>query len=166
MTADRPHNFEAEEAVLGAALRSGRAYTYAVEAGVTGGSFYNRAAHASVWSVVVDLEGAGVRADVQATTAALRAVGLLEQVGGPQSVLRLAIGGPVGIERRAVAYQAGLVVAAALRRQLIEVGAEMVKLGHSIPAGPATALEHAQQLVDEAGRLLSGLRPGVQEGTA
>ena len=46
-------NLEAEEAVVGAALISPRAYQFAVEAGVTTGAFYNAAVHGTIWAAIV-----------------------------------------------------------------------------------------------------------------
>jgi replicative DNA helicase len=85
-----PHNIDAEESVLGAILLSERTmYSLVIEEGLRPEDFY-RNAHGAVFAAMLGLYERSEPIDTVTVTDALRAVGALEEAGGPEGVDRLA----------------------------------------------------------------------------
>jgi replicative DNA helicase len=89
-----PHSIEAEEAVLGAVLLSGRAISRLIaDEGLRPDHFY-RDRHRVIWQVMVTLHDAGETVDLLTLTSRLSATGQLQEVGGKAALDALTGGVP------------------------------------------------------------------------
>jgi hypothetical protein len=134
-----PHNLEAEEAVLGAVLASGRLLVE-VAALLEEADFY-RPAHRAIWRAILRLADRGQPTDPVTVLGELDDRGELADVGGGpflhtliEAVPTVANGG----------HYAQLVAEAARRRRVIDLG---IRLAHS-DADPAVLAHLAGELAD------------------
>jgi replicative DNA helicase len=134
-----PHNLEAEEAVLGAILASGRLLAE-VAALVEEADLY-RPAHRTIWRAILRLADRGEPTDPITVLGELEQDGELADVGGGPFLHTLVEAVPTVAN---AGHYAQLVVEAARRRRVIDLG---VRLAHS-DADPAVLAHLAGELAD------------------
>jgi len=161
-----PHNLEAEESLLGAMLLSKEAIAAAVET-VTADDFY-KPAHAHLFEAILTLYGAGEPVDPTTVAEALRRAGVLDALGGRQSILRIQVGTPAASN---AGHYARIVADHALLRRLVAVGSEIAELGYTLPDDLTEVLDRAESLVfDVANRRqttsLRGIHATLQDSLA
>lgn len=119
-----PMNAMAERAVLGACLVSESALLQAIDAGLRPESFYADP-HRVIWARMLDLGVNGGGLDVVTLRSSLDAVGELAQAGGLSYLVQLSEATP---DVAHVAHHAELVLEQARKRQLLQLGQELVGL--------------------------------------
>jgi replicative DNA helicase len=134
-----PHNLEAEEAVLGAILASGRLLGE-VAALLEEADFY-RPAHRTIWRALLRLADRGQPPDPVTVLGELADSGELADVGGGPFLHTLVEGVPTVAN---AAHYARLVADTARRRRVIDLG---IQLAHS-DADPAVLAHLAGELAD------------------
>jgi replicative DNA helicase len=134
-----PHNLEAEEAVLGAVLASGRLLGE-VAAVLEEADFY-RPAHRAIWRALLRLADRGQPTDPVTVLGELDDSGELADVGGGPFLHTLVQAVPTVAN---AAHYAGLVADTARRRRVIDLG---IQLAHS-EADPAVLAHLAGELAD------------------
>jgi replicative DNA helicase len=134
-----PHNLEAEEAVLGAVLASGRLLAE-VAALLEEADFY-RPAHRAIWRAMLRLADRGQPTDPVTVLGELDDSGELADVGGGPFLHTLVQAVPTVAN---AAHYARLVTEAAHRRRVIDLG---IQLAHS-DADPAVLAHLAGELAD------------------
>jgi replicative DNA helicase len=134
-----PHNLEAEEAVLGAILASGRLLAE-VTALVEEADFY-RPAHRAIWRALLRLADRGQPTDPITVLGELDDSGELADVGGGPFLHTLVAAVPTVAN---AAHYARLVADTARRRRVIDLG---IQLAHS-DADPAVLAHLAGELAD------------------
>jgi replicative DNA helicase len=132
-----PHNLEAEEAVLGAILASGRLLAD-VAAVLEEADFY-RPAHRAIWRAMLRLADRGEPTDPVTVLGELHHSGELADVGGAPFLHTLIQAVPTVAN---AAHYAQLVAEAARRRRVIDLG---IRLAHS-DADPAVLAHLAGEL--------------------
>jgi hypothetical protein len=132
-----PHNLEAEEAVLGAVLASGRLLGE-VAAVLEEADFY-RPAHRAIWRALLRLADRGQPTDAVTVLGELADSGELADVGGGPFLHTLVQAVPTVAN---AAHYAGLVADTARRRRVIDLG---IQLAHS-EADPAVLAQLAGEL--------------------
>ncbi len=134
-----PHDLDAEEAALGAAILSTEAARQLVEL-VRPGDFY-RPAHQFIAEAVTDLVAIGERPDV--VTLSIELGNLLDECGGAQYLLELQNATPAISNVHRYAQR---VADTASARRLIGTGAEISDLGYNGGRDPDAALVKAGDL--------------------
>jgi hypothetical protein len=134
-----PHNLEAEEAVLGAMLASGRLLDE-VAALLEEADFY-RPAHRAIWRAMLRLADRGQPTDPVTVLGELADSGELADVGGGPFLHTLIEAVPTVAN---AGHYARLVAEAARRRRVIDLG---IQVAHS-DADPAVLAHLASELVD------------------
>src|SRR5215218_8989884 len=134
-----PHNLEAEEAVLGAVLASGRLLTE-VAALLEEADFY-RPAHRTIWRAMLRLVDRGEPTDPVTVLGELDQAGELADVGGGPFLHTLVEAVPTVAN---AGYYARLVAETARRRRVIDLG---IQLAHS-DAHPDILAHAAGELAD------------------
>jgi replicative DNA helicase len=155
-----PHNVEAEEAVLGAVLASGRLLVE-VAAVVEEADFY-RPAHRAIWRALLQLADRGQPTDPVTVLGELDDSGELADVGGGPFLHTLVEAVPTVAN---AGHYAQLVADAARRRRVIDLG---IQLAHS-DADPAVLAHLAGELADTTSVARTGERswePPVPFGAA
>src|SRR5262245_54116223 len=137
------HNAEAESSLLGALLLSTDAVGAVAELGVSADDFY-RPAHQHIFEAVRVLTAVGEPVDTVTVADELRRDGLLEQVGGVQTLLDLQSATPS--VSNASRY-ARIVQDTALLRRLISVAGEITDLAYDEPDDVTKALDEAEAKV-------------------
>lgn len=142
-----PHNVEAEEAALGAALLSPGAASSLVSIAEPG-DFY-RPAHQHIAHAIARLMAADdPRVDPVTVSEELRRAGLLDEVGGTQRLLELQNATPA---ISAAHHYARIVKDTAILRRLIGTAAEIAELGFASREDPASAIVRAGELLGRMG---------------
>jgi replicative DNA helicase len=152
-----PHNLEAEEAVLGAILASGRLLVE-VAALLEEADFY-RPAHRAIWRAVLRLADRGQPTDPVTVLGELDDSGELADVGGGPFLHTLVQAVPTVAN---AGHYARLVAEAARRRRVIDLG---IQLAHS-DADPAVLAHLAGELVATTGTGERGWEPPIPFGVA
>jgi len=134
-----PHNLDAEEAVLGAVLTSGRLLVE-VAALLEEADFY-RPAHRTIWRAILRLADRGEPTDPVTVLGELGDSGELADVGGAPFLHTLVAAVPAVAN---AAHYAQLVAETARRRRMIDLG---IQLAHS-DADPAVLVDLAGELAD------------------
>jgi hypothetical protein len=138
-----PHNTEAEEALLGAAMLS----TDALEAAATEvetEDFYEER-HGLVHRVLRDLWEAGIlRADPVLVGDELASRGELEKVGGSGALLGIQAMAPSTVN---VSKYAAIVVECATLRRLIRAAREIAEMAYDAPENVAEACDMAKHMI-------------------
>jgi hypothetical protein len=134
-----PHNLEAEEAVLGAVLASGRLLPE-VTALLEEADFY-RPAHRTIWRAILGLADRGEPTDPVTVLGELEQAGELADVGGGPFLHTLVEAVPTVAN---AGHYAHLVADTARRRRVIDLG---IQLAHS-DADPAVLAHLAGELAD------------------
>jgi len=135
-----PHNLQAEESVLGAALLSRDAIGVVGELGLTVRDFYSPA-HQNIFDVVQSLYSSSVPVDVVTVADELRRNGLLEGIGGIERLNELQDATPSvsGAE-----HYARIVMDTALLRRLIHTAGEITDLAFGEPDDVIKAVDLAE----------------------
>ncbi len=139
-----PHNFEAEEALLGASLLSRDAVAEAVET-VIAEDFY-KPAHGSIFESILSLYGQGEAIDPVTVAEDLNRRGVLETIGGTATLIRIQTNTPAITSARRYAT---IVHEHAMLRKLISVAHEIAELGYSMPDDVVAAVDLAESKVFE-----------------
>jgi len=134
-----PHNVEAEEAVLGAVLASGR--LLAEVAGLLEEADLYRPAHRAIWRAILRLADRGEPTDPITVLGELEQAGELADVGGGPFLHTLVAAVPTVAN---AGHYARLVAETARRRRVIDLG---IQLAHS-DADPAVLAHLAGELAD------------------
>lgn len=121
-----PHNFDAEQAVLGGMMLSKDAIADVVDK-ITGEDFY-RPNHANVFAAIIDLYGRGEPADAVTVAGELDRRGLLARIGGAPYLLDLIQCVPTAAN---AGYYAGVVAEKSTLRRLVQAGTRVVSYGYS-----------------------------------
>jgi replicative DNA helicase len=154
-----PHNLEAEQAVLGAILTSGRLLVE-VASLVEEADFY-RPAHRTIWRAILRLADRGDPTDPVTVLGELDHTDELAEVGGGPFLHTLVQAVPTVAN---AAYYARLVAEAARRRRVIDLG---IRLAHS-DADPAVLASLAGELADPTTAVVGegGWQPPIPLGAA
>lgn len=152
-----PQNLEAEEAAIGAALKSQTALEAVQSTGITVEDFY-RPSHRTIWEAVTDLAD---RTAVDELTVVnhLRSKRQLSEIGGSAVVLSLAERAPAVANAKLYAVE---VRDQATLRRLVETGHAIAQLGYDHPKDPEELVADAGMLVDQ----LASAVPTTQTGVA
>lgn len=145
MTAPLPQSIEAEEAILGAMLRSPRAIDTAAALRLTAEHF-QRPQHQVVFTACQELHAKGVEPDPLAVMYHLKGQGRLTEAGGFELIGALPDHCPAVANARAYAQE---VLDVAVLRGLVRVGQEFERLGTERPDEPQALIAHAGALLDE-----------------
>lgn len=121
-----PHDIDAERSVLGGMMLSKDALADVSEM-LDAQDFY-RPAHATIFTVVISLFGAGQPADAITVAAELQRQGKLEQVGGRAVLHDLVSSVPTAAN---ASYYATIVHEQAMLRRLVETGTRIAQLGYT-----------------------------------
>jgi replicative DNA helicase len=137
-----PHNFEAEESLLGAMLLSRDAIAVATEE-VSAADFY-KPSHAHIFTAISTLYARGEPADAVTVAEEMRRQGTLDASGGASALISLQANTPA--ISSATRY-AGIVSEHAVLRRLIGVAYEIAEIGYEVPPDVGAALDHAESMV-------------------
>jgi len=140
-----PHNLSAEESLLGALLLSREVVGQVAEMGVLVDHFY-KPSHQHIYSAIRGLMAGGHAVDVVTVADELRRNGLLEEIGGAQSLLELQNATPAISN---AARYAKIVQDTAVLRRLISVAGEITELAYMEPDDVTKALDEAETKVFE-----------------
>jgi replicative DNA helicase len=121
-----PHNFDAEQAVLGGMMLSKDAIADVIDK-IVGEDFY-RPNHASVFAAICDLYGRGEPADAVTVAGELDRRGLLARIGGAPYLLDLIQCVPTAAN---AGYYASVVAEKSTLRRLVQAGTRVVSYGYS-----------------------------------
>lgn len=169
-----PHNLPAEEAVLGAILLSRDALGAVVEAGLRYDDFY-KPAHQHIFDVAVAVSQSGGPADTITVADELERLGLLEAVGGVETLHSLQNATPAISN---AAHYAKIVADTAMLRRLIMVAGDISEIAYSRPDNVDQALDEAETKVfkvadrrvsdtyAEIGELMKGAIERIEENYA
>ena len=138
-----PHNLEAEESVLGALLLSREAIGTVSELGLNPDDFY-RPAHRHIYDAVRSLYASAGPVDVVTVADELRRAGLLDEIGGSESLHELQNMTPAV---SSVGHYAKIVQDTALLRRLIFVAGDIAEIAYGEPDDVAQALDAAETRV-------------------
>lgn len=139
-----PHDLQAEESLLGAMMLDSQAI--AAASGVIRADDFYKPAHAHIFDAIHALYAAGQAVDPVTVADELRRNGLLEAVGGHQSLVQIMSSTPA--TTNAAGY-ARILEEHALLRKLIGVAGEVAEIGYSMPEDVTKALDRAESLVYE-----------------
>ena len=144
MTGFPPHDLEAEQATLGAAMLSADAL--AIVLGQLREDDFYRPAHRGVYAAVAALQGRGHPVDAITVAGELDRAGALADVGGAPFLHTLVASVPTAANAD---HYARRVRDLATLRRVIDAGHQFVQLGHETPQNPSRAIEHARRMVEE-----------------
>lgn len=137
-----PHDMQAEESLLGAMMLDQEAIANC--AGVIRADDFYKPAHAHIYEAVHSLYATGQPVDPVTVADELRRSGLLDVVGGHQTLVQIMSSTPA--TTNAVGY-ANIIEEHSLLRRLIGVAGEIAELGYSMPDDVTKALDRAESLV-------------------
>ncbi|MBE9126619.1 MULTISPECIES: replicative DNA helicase [unclassified Coleofasciculus] len=137
-----PQNIDAEEAILGGILLDPEAIGRVADLLVVEAFYIST--HQQIYKAALVLHGSGKPTDLMSVTTWLYDHELLEKVGGESKLAQL-------VERTVSAVNvdryAGLVMDKYLRRQLIQAGNDIVRLGYETSLELETVLDQAEQKI-------------------
>jgi hypothetical protein len=159
-----PHDLEAEEGALGAAMLSAEALTVVLDR--LGADDFYRPAHRTVYRALAQLRDRGRPVDPKTVRAELARTRALADVGGGPFLHTLVQGVPTVAH---VGEYVAIVAAFGCTRRLIDTGHQLVQAGYEDPDNPGRAVAHAQAALANlaaingtvGARLLVGLRDGA-----
>jgi replicative DNA helicase len=140
-----PHNLNAEESLLGALLLSRDVVGQIAELGVMVDHFY-KPSHQHIYASIRGLMATGAAVDAVTVADELRRNGLLDEIGGPQTLLELQNATPA--ISNASRY-AKIVQDTAMLRKLISVASEIAEIAYLEPDDVTKALDEAETKVFE-----------------
>jgi replicative DNA helicase len=138
-----PHNLQAEESVLGAILLSRESLGAVIEKGLRYDDFY-KPAHQQIYDTAVSVFTTGGPVDTITVADELGRAGLLDSVGGVESLHALQNLTPSIAN---APHYAEIVQDAAMLRRLIMVAGEIAEIGYSGPESVAAAIDEAESRV-------------------
>jgi replicative DNA helicase len=122
--------------------------------------FY-KPAHTHLFEAIVSLYGQGEPVDPVTVSEELRRAGLLDALGGKNTLLRIQAATPAVAN---AARYARIVEEHALLRRLIGVAGEIAEMGYDVPEDVTSVLDQAETLVFEvADRRVAGTLVGLHE---
>ncbi|MCP3856344.1 MAG: replicative DNA helicase [Actinomycetia bacterium] len=137
-----PHNLQAEESLLGAMLLSRDAVSVAVES--TAADDFYKPAHGHIFEAITNLYSVGEPVDPVTVAEELKRAGLLEMVGGPQTLVTIQAGTPaIGN----AGHYATIIEEYALLRRLIQVSNEIAEIGYGLPDDVTKAIDEAESRI-------------------
>ena len=159
-----PHNLEAEESLLGAMMLSREAITAAVEARLEPVDFY-KPAHGSIFEAAYGLHTRGEPVDPVTVAEELRRSGLLEQLGGRGTLLRIQAATPASAN---AAHYAQIVAELAMLRRLIETAGGIQEMAYAADDEIDVTLDRAEAAIFEVAErrvadTIMQLRPALEE---
>jgi replicative DNA helicase len=137
-----PHNFEAEQALLGSMFLSIEAAESSM--GVVGADDFYRPAHAKIYSAMHHLYNRGEPVDAVTVADRLEATGELEEVGGKPYLLTITNVVPTAAN---APHYADIVRRTSTLRSLINAATHIAALGYSGPDDLDEVIEQAEKLV-------------------
>ena len=140
-----PHNLNAEESLLGALLLSRDVVDLVGELGVTVEHFY-KPSHQHIYAAIRGLTTTGQPVDVVTVADELRRNGLLDEIGGPQTLLELQNATPAVSN---ASLYAKIVQDTAMLRKLIGVATDIAEIAYLEPDDVTKALDEAETKVFE-----------------
>jgi replicative DNA helicase len=140
-----PHNLNAEESLLGALLLSRDVVDLVGELGVDVDHFY-KPSHQHIYAAIRGLIATGQPVDAVTVADELRRNGLLDEIGGPQTLLELQNATPA--ISNASRY-AKIVQDTAMLRKLISVASDIAEIAYLEPDDVTKALDEAETKVFE-----------------
>lgn len=135
-----PHDIDAEVSVLGGMMLSKDALADVSEI-LDADDFY-RPKHATIFSIIISLFGAGQPADAITVSAELQRQGQLEHVGGRGFIHDIVSAVPTAAN---ASYYANIVRQQAMLRRLVETGTRIAQLGYTTDGGDVTELLNLAQ---------------------
>jgi replicative DNA helicase len=138
-----PHNLQAEESVLGALLLSRDAIGQVSEQGLLPGDFY-RPSHQHVYDAIRALYSGGAPVDTVTVADELRRAGLLDEVGGTETLHELQNATPA---ISSAGHYARIVQDTAMLRRLIYVAGDIAELAYGEPDDVTKAIDEAESKV-------------------
>lgn len=161
-----PHSKEAEEAVIGAALINPMIFRTLRARLVPEDFFLLR--NATIWQALDRLEAANTRIDYLTVVETLRAAGVLEEIGGPAYLTQLINGVPTSVHAE---VYAGLVRAAAIRRQMLRAADEIkacaldetLTIDEAIARGQESYLTIKSRVVKRRGKLFKDVMSEIYD---
>lgn len=152
-----PHNLAAEESLLGALLLSRDVVGQVAELGLLVDHFY-KPSHQHIYTAIRGLMTAGQPVDIVTVADELRRNGLLDEVGGTQTLLDLQNATPAISN---AARYSKIVQDTALLRRLISVAGEITEIAYLEPDDVTKALDEAETKVFEVAedRVTDSTRP-------
>ncbi len=148
-TLDRlpPHNFDAEQSVLGSMLID-RDAVIRVAANLKAEDFYS-AANQAIYQAILDLYNRREPADLITVSADLDNKGLLDEVGGHPYLASLAAGVFTSVH---IEFYAEMVEREAPRRRLISAGTRIVGIGYQDELETREAIDMAEAAVHDVSK--------------
>ncbi|MCL2604429.1 MAG: replicative DNA helicase [Defluviitaleaceae bacterium] len=137
-----PHDLDAEQAVLASMLFDREAIAASCEV-VSGADFYSPA-NQSLFETMVELFSKGVAVDVLTLSDKLSEKGLLEQIGGRDTVVRLA---GAYYTSANIKQHAQIVAEKSILRQLIKASGQILASGYDARESLDALLEHAEKSI-------------------
>jgi replicative DNA helicase len=137
-----PHDLQAEESLLGAMMLEAEAI--ATAAGLLRADDFYKPAHSHVFDAIHALYASGQPVDPVTVADELRRNGLLETVGGHQTLVDIMASAPATTNS---AGYARIVEEHALLRRLIAVAGEIAEIGYGLPEDITKAIDRAEALV-------------------
>jgi len=137
-----PHNIDVEQAVLASMIINPKSLTQAPEI-LKPSSFY-RTAHRLIFEACLSLFQKNLKVDLVTLTDHLRDNGLLEKVGGAGYLASLTDNTPLPPN---VEQYCNIILSKALKREIIEAGNEIIKIGQESTNEAFVDLDKAQQLI-------------------
>ena len=152
-----PHNLNAEESLLGALLLSRDVVGQVAELGLQVEHFY-KPAHQHIYSAIRGLMANGHAVDIVTVADELRRNGLLDDIGGAQSLNELQNATPAISNAHRYAK---IVQDTAVLRKLISVAGEITEIAYMEPDDVTKALDEAETKVFEVAedRVVDSTRP-------
>jgi replicative DNA helicase len=151
-----PHNLEAEESLLGAMLLSREAVGDAIEL-VRPDDFF-RPSHRQLFEVIVDLYARGETTDLVSVGDELVRRGIMELIGGSETLARLVAETPLisSVERYArIVHEYGIL------RRLIDAATAIAEEAYGLPTDVRSVLDRAESKILE---VASGSRQSAAVG--
>ena len=128
-----PHDIACEEALLGGILIDDAGYN---EISINENDFYHEI-HRFIFKAFINLNQTKTHIDEKTVSDEINRMGKLEAIGGVSTLMRLQTCCPSPMD---VYYYAEIIKRLSICRQLIQVGAEIQKMGYSNPADITKAL--------------------------
>jgi DnaB-like helicase N terminal domain/AAA domain len=161
-----PHDVEAEQGALGAAMISAEALAVVLDR--LGADDFYRPAHRAIYRALAELRDRGRPVDPTTVGSELARAGALVDVGGAPFLHTLVAEVPTAAH---VGQYVATVATLGYSRRVIDAGHRIVQAGYEDPDNPAPAVEHAQAVLADVAaatsngavgpRLLAGLRNGA-----
>jgi len=144
-TTTPPHDDELERAALGSMLFDADAVDAAVQNHLQAGDFYSRA-HQRIFEAILNLDGKGLRSDIQTVIQELKQTGKLDESGGAAyvSALTSVIPSSANIE-----YYVQSILDHSLRRALLRVAGEIGVTAYDETRNSPEILEEVEQSIFE-----------------